>query len=87
LLARSPGNGERYDPVGSLDGGEGSAKLNREMRVLVASSMAHAYLADLFRYDRGKAGAAGIRASLTPGRPLRIIQLVIQLVMNPGEGR
>ena len=37
--------------VGSLNGGEVSAKLNREMALLVGSDEAYAYLADVFWYD------------------------------------
>jgi cardiolipin synthase len=49
ILARIAGQG--WIVVGSLNGGEGSAKLNREMSVIVASSAAYAYLADVFWYD------------------------------------
>ena len=37
--------------VGSLNGGEVSAKLNREMALLVESDKVHKYLADVFWYD------------------------------------
>ena len=37
--------------MGSLNGGEVSAKLNREMALLVGSDEVYAYLADVFWYD------------------------------------
>ena len=37
--------------VGSLNGGEVSAKLNREMALKVASDEAYSYLADVFWHD------------------------------------
>ncbi len=36
--------------MGSLNGGEVSAKLNREMALLVGSNEVHAYLAGKFGY-------------------------------------
>ena len=39
--------------VGSLNGGEVSAKLNREMALLVGSDEVYAYLAEVFWYDWG----------------------------------
>lgn len=49
ILARIGGQG--WVIAGSLNGGEVSAKLNREMALKVASNEAYAYLADVFRYD------------------------------------
>jgi hypothetical protein len=57
ILARIAGQG--WIVVGSLNGGEGSAKLNREMSVIVASSAAFAYLADVFWYDWGQDALLG----------------------------
>ena len=37
--------------AGSLNGGEVSAKLNREMALLVGSDEVYGYLADVFWYD------------------------------------
>ncbi len=37
--------------MGSLNGGEVSAKLNREMALLVGSDATYVYLADVFWYD------------------------------------
>jgi hypothetical protein len=37
--------------AGSLNGGEVSAKLNREMALLVGSDEVYSYLADVFWYD------------------------------------
>jgi len=51
ILAEIDGQG--WVLVGSLNGGEASAKLNREMCLLVASSEAYEYLADIFWYDWG----------------------------------
>jgi len=48
-LARIGGKG--WAVVGSLNGGEPSAKLNREMALLVGSDAAYGYLADVFWYD------------------------------------
>jgi len=50
-LAQIGGRG--WAVVGSLNGGEVSAKLNREMALLVGSDEAYAYLADVFWYDWG----------------------------------
>ena len=49
VLAQIGGTG--WAVVGSLNGGEVSAKLNREMALLVGSDAAHAYLANVFWYD------------------------------------
>jgi phosphatidylserine/phosphatidylglycerophosphate/cardiolipin synthase-like enzyme len=49
VLAQIGGSG--WAVVGSLNGGEVSAKLNREMALLVGSDEAYAYLADVFWYD------------------------------------
>jgi cardiolipin synthase len=49
ILAQIGGQG--WVVAGSLNGGEVSAKLNREMSLMVASSEAYAYLADVFWYD------------------------------------
>ena len=49
VLARIGGRG--WAVVGSLNGGEVSAKLNREMALLVGSDEAYDYLADVFWYD------------------------------------
>jgi cardiolipin synthase len=49
VLAQIGGQG--WAVVGSLNGGEVSAKLNREMALLVASDEAYTYLADVFWYD------------------------------------
>ena len=49
VLAQIGGKG--WAVVGSLNGGEVSAKLNREMALLVGSDEAYAYLADVFWYD------------------------------------
>jgi cardiolipin synthase len=49
VLARIGGQG--WAVVGSLNGGEVSAKLNREMALLVGSDEVYAYLADVFWYD------------------------------------
>ena len=43
--------GEGWSIVGSLNGGEVSAKLNREMALLVGSDATYVYLADVFWYD------------------------------------
>ena len=51
VLAQIAGHG--WVIVGSLNGGEVSAKLNREMALLVGSDAAYAYLADMFWYDWG----------------------------------
>jgi hypothetical protein len=48
-LARVGGQGWVW--VGSLNGGEASAKLNREVSLLIASNEAHDYLAELFWHD------------------------------------
>jgi hypothetical protein len=49
VLAQIGGKG--WTIVGSLNGGELSAKLNREMALLVGSDEVYAYLADVFQYD------------------------------------
>jgi hypothetical protein len=49
VLAQIGGKG--WAVVGSLNGGEVSAKLNREMALPVGSDEAYAYLADVFWYD------------------------------------
>ena len=49
VLAQIGGQG--WVVVGSLNGGEVSAKLNREMALLVGSDEVYAYLADVFWYD------------------------------------
>ena len=49
VLARTGGRG--WAVAGSLNGGEVSAKLNREMALLVGSDEVYDYLADVFRYD------------------------------------
>lgn len=51
ILAQVGGRG--WVVVGSLNGGEVSAKLNREIALKVASDAAYAYLAELFGYDWG----------------------------------
>jgi phosphatidylserine/phosphatidylglycerophosphate/cardiolipin synthase-like enzyme len=51
ILAQVGGQG--WVVVGSLNGGEVSAKLNREMALKVASTEAYNYLAELFWYDWG----------------------------------
>ena len=43
--------GEGWTIVGGLNGGEVSAKLNREMALLTGSDEVYDYLADVFRYD------------------------------------
>ena len=43
--------GKGWVVVGSLNGGEVSAKLDREMALKVASDEAYSYLADVFWYD------------------------------------
>ena len=49
VLAQIGGKG--WVVVGSLNGGEVSAKLNREMALKVASDEAYSYLTDVFWYD------------------------------------
>lgn len=49
VLAQIGGQG--WAVVGSLNGGEVSAKLNREVALLVGSDEAYRYLADVFWYD------------------------------------
>ena len=49
VLAQIGGRG--WVVVGSLNGGEVSAKLNREMALLVGSDEVYGYLADVFWYD------------------------------------
>ena len=49
VLAQIGGQG--WAVVGSLNGGEVSAKLNREMALLVGSDEVYTYLADVFWYD------------------------------------
>lgn len=51
VLAQIGGRG--WAVVGSLNGGEVSAKLNRELALLVGSDEVYAYLADVFWYDWG----------------------------------
>ncbi|PKO22105.1 MAG: hypothetical protein CVU38_11080 [Chloroflexi bacterium HGW-Chloroflexi-1] len=51
VLAQIAGQG--WVVVGSLNGGEVSAKLNREVALLVGSDAAYDYLAQVFRYDWG----------------------------------
>jgi len=51
ILAEIGGKG--WVMAGSLNGGEASAKLNRELSLLVSSDAAAAYLADLFWHDWG----------------------------------
>ena len=41
----------RWTIVGTLNGGEVSAKPNREMALLVGSDEVYAYLADVLGYD------------------------------------
>ena len=43
--------GQGWLMVGSLNGGEVSTKLNREVALIVGSDAAHAYLAEMFRGD------------------------------------
>jgi phosphatidylserine/phosphatidylglycerophosphate/cardiolipin synthase-like enzyme len=50
-LAQIAGRG--WVTVGSLNGSETSAKLNREMALKVASDAAYAYLSEVFWYDWG----------------------------------
>jgi phosphatidylserine/phosphatidylglycerophosphate/cardiolipin synthase-like enzyme len=45
--------GQGWVMAGSLNGGEVSAKLNREMNLLVSSDAAYDYLADIFWHDWG----------------------------------
>ncbi len=49
VLAQIGGRG--WTVAGSLNGGEVSAKLNREVALLVGSDEVYAYLADVFWYD------------------------------------
>jgi cardiolipin synthase A/B len=49
VLAQIGGQG--WVIAGSLNGGEVSAKLNREMALLVGSDEVYDYLADVFSYD------------------------------------
>jgi hypothetical protein len=49
VLAQIDGRG--WAVVGSLNGSEGSAKLNREVALLVGSDEVYSYLADVFWYD------------------------------------
>ncbi len=51
ILAQIAGQG--WVMAGSLNGGEASAKFNREMSLLVSSGAAHDYLRDLFWQDWG----------------------------------
>lgn len=51
ILAEVGGHG--WVIVGSLNGGEVSAKLNRELALKAASDAAYAYLAEVFWYDWG----------------------------------
>ena len=44
--------GQEWVIAGSLNGGEVSTKLNREMALLVESDETYTYLVDVFRYDR-----------------------------------
>jgi cardiolipin synthase A/B len=59
VLARIGGQG--WVVAGSLNGGEVSAKLNREMSLRVASNEGFEYLADLFWYDWSTGGAVAQR--------------------------
>jgi phosphatidylserine/phosphatidylglycerophosphate/cardiolipin synthase-like enzyme len=59
ILAETAGAG--WVMVGSLNGGEASAKLNREVSLLIGSSDAHRYLTRVFWSDWGE--AAGQRDS------------------------
>ncbi|MGC8782137.1 MAG: phospholipase D-like domain-containing protein, partial [Anaerolineae bacterium] len=52
ILAQIAGRG--WAIVGSLNGSEVSAKLNREMSLLVGSDEVYDYLADVFWYDWGE---------------------------------
>jgi len=52
-MALAQVGGRGWAIVGSLNGGEVSAKLNRELALKVASDAAYAYLAELFWYDWG----------------------------------
>jgi cardiolipin synthase A/B len=68
ILARIGGQG--WIVAGSLNGGEVSAKLNREMTLRVASNEGFGYLADLFWYDWGTGGDVVERQSrphIAPG--------------------
>jgi cardiolipin synthase A/B len=49
VLAQTGGRG--WTVVGSLNGGEVSAKLNQEMALLGGSDEVYDYLADVFSYD------------------------------------
>lgn len=49
VLAQISGRG--WAVIGSLNGSEGSHKLNREMTLLIGSDAVYAYLADVFWYD------------------------------------
>ena len=51
VLAQIGGRG--WTVAGSLNGGEVSAKLNREVALLVGSDEVYGYLADVFWYDWG----------------------------------
>lgn len=51
MLAQIDGQG--WVVAGSLNGGEVSAKLNREVALLVGSDEVYEYLADVFWYDWG----------------------------------
>lgn len=53
VLAQIDGHG--WVVAGSLNGGEVSAKLYREVALLVGSDAVYDYLADVFRYDWGVA--------------------------------
>jgi cardiolipin synthase A/B len=44
-------NGQGWDIVGSLNEGEASAQLNREMALMVGSNEVYDYLVDVFWYD------------------------------------
>jgi phosphatidylserine/phosphatidylglycerophosphate/cardiolipin synthase-like enzyme len=52
-MALAQVGGQGWVIIGSLNGGEVSAKLNRELALKVASDAAYDYLADLFWYDWG----------------------------------
>jgi hypothetical protein len=57
----------RHAGVGSLNGGEVSAKLNREKCLIAASSEVYAYLADVFWCDWGQGDVAGGIGCARPG--------------------
>jgi PLD-like domain len=59
VLAQIGGQG--WIVAGSLNGGEVSAKLNREMSLRVASNQGFEYLADVFWYDWSTGGDVALR--------------------------